>query len=178
MKLMVERGIFFALNTAAVSPSLSTHPNYAPHTPSGQKLAIVLGGMRETMRLINKYKPKLVHNVDSVLMTVENARNHRDREKWVSSQMFGNFETLKAMTSTAGELMALSGKRGTYQEGKLGAIQPGAYADIILVDGNPLEDISCLGANEKWLDRAPRQTVGHKTIPFIMKDGKAYKNEL
>jgi len=44
-------------------------------------------------------------------------------------------------------------------------IKEGAYADILLVDGNPLEDLSVLGDDGKHLS-------------LIMKDGRIYKNEL
>ena len=178
MKLLVENGVFLSMNMSAVSPDISTVPNYAPGTPSGKKLAIVLKEIPETVALIKKYKPKLVHNVDSVLVPFEQARGQRDHEKWIFAKTFGNFATLKAMTSTGGELCALAGKRGTYQDGKIGVIEPGAYADIILVDGNPLEDLACLGAHEKLFPNPPRKNAGHKTIPFIMKDGEVYKNAL
>ena len=49
--------------------------------------------------------------------------------------------------------------------------------DILLVDGNPLEDLSMLGANPKWFDAEPRER-GIETIRLIMKDGKIYKNTL
>ena len=176
MKLLVEKGVFLSMNMSAVSPDISTI--YAPGTPSGKKLAIVLKEIPETVALIKKYKPKLVHNVDSSLVPLEQARGQRDHEKWIFAKTFGNFETLKSMTSMGGELCALAGKRGTYQDGKIGVIEPGAYADIILVDGNPLEDLACLGAHEKLFPNPPRKIAGHKTIPFIMKDGKVYKNTL
>jgi len=35
-------------------------------------------------------------------------------------------------------------------------IQAGAYADIIAVNGNPLEDMTVIGANPKWLDAGLR----------------------
>jgi imidazolonepropionase-like amidohydrolase len=178
MKMLVEKGVFLSMNMSAVSPDISTVPNYAPGTPSGKKLAIVLKEIPNTIELIKKYKPKLVHNVDSVLIPIKQARGQRDHEKWIFAKTFGNFETLKTMTSTGGELCALAGKRGTYQDGKIGVIEPGAYADILLVDGNPLEDLACLGAHEKLFPDPPRQDPGHKTIPFIMKDGKVYKNTL
>ena len=177
MKLLVQRDAFLVLNTAGFSPSQFLHPNLAPGTPSGKKLRQLLADTKNLAPLIKKYKPKVVHSVDTVLATVEQARSHRDHEKWMFANMFGNFEALKSMTSTAGELMALSGKRNPYQDGKLGVIKPGAYADILVVDGNPLEDLSVLGANEKYLDAKPRE-ASHKTIRLIMKDGKVYKNTL
>jgi hypothetical protein len=45
-----------------------------------------------------------------------------------------------------------------------------------VVDGNPLEDITVIGANEKWLDGPIRD--GIDTMRIIMKDGKIYKNTL
>lgn len=52
----------------------------------------------------------------------------------------------------------------------------GAYADLLLVDGNPLEDITVIGGNEKWFDAEPR--VGINTMRVIMKDGVIYKDTL
>lgn len=71
-------------------------------------------------------------------------------------------EILRQATSGNAELMALSGKRNPYP-GKLGVIDEGAYADILLIDGNPLKDIKIL-------------TDAEKNIVLIMKDGVIYKN--
>lgn len=55
--------------------------------------------------------------------------------------------------------------RNPYPEGKVGVIQHGAYADLLVMDGNPLEDISVL-------------TRPEENLRIIMKDGKIYKNTL
>ncbi|MCP4259962.1 MAG: hypothetical protein GY774_20975 [Planctomycetes bacterium] len=57
-------------------------------------------------------------------------------------------------------------------------IEKGAYADIILVDGNPLEHLSVIGAPPKMFGVDPRPTASADTIPLVMKDGKIYKNTL
>ena len=91
-------------------------------------------------------------------------------------ESFGNFKTLKAMTGDNARLMAFSGKNNPYP-GKLGVIEKGAYADIILVDGNPLEDLKLLGATfDMWAP--PRGERSIKTIPFVMKDGVIHKNTI
>ena len=51
------------------------------------------------------------------------------------------------------------------REGQIGIIAPGAYADIILVDGDPLKDLSLL-------------TGQGKHIPAIIKGGRFYKNKI
>jgi imidazolonepropionase-like amidohydrolase len=52
-------------------------------------------------------------------------------------------EVLIMATSANAQLLAMSGKRNPYP-GKLGVVEEGAYADLLLVDGNPLERIELL----------------------------------
>ena len=78
---------------------------------------------------------------------------------------FTPYEALKMATSTNAELLALCGPRNPYPEGALGVIQAGAYADMILVDGNPLENLDLVADAEKH-------------FVMIMKDGVIYKNTL
>ena len=73
-------------------------------------------------------------------------------------------EALKMATADNGELIALSGFINPYP-GKLGVVEQGALADLLLVDGNPLENINLIA------DPA-------KNFKIIMKDGKVYKNTL
>lgn len=53
----------------------------------------------------------------------------------------------------------------------------GVYADILLVDANPLQDPSVIGTNEKWFD-APQPRGSLATILIIMKYGVIYKNTI
>ena len=71
---------------------------------------------------------------------------------------------LAMATGTNAELLALSGKRNPYP-GKLGVVEQGALADLLLVDGNPLENINLIA------DPA-------NNFKIIMKDGNIYKNTL
>lgn len=77
-------------------------------------------------------------------------------------QWFSNAEILKMVTHDNAQLLQLSGLRSPYP-GKLGVIEVGALADVILVDGDPLADLSVIAnPSEKF--------------KVIMKDGKLYKN--
>ena len=78
---------------------------------------------------------------------------------------YSPFEVLKIGTSQNAELLELSGPRHPYQEGKLGVIAEGAYADLILVDGNPLDNLDLVADPDK-------------NFNLIMKDGVIYKNTL
>jgi imidazolonepropionase-like amidohydrolase len=73
-------------------------------------------------------------------------------------------EILAMATSVNGELLRLSGPRNPYP-GRLGLVEEGALADLLLVDGNPLDDISLIA------DPA-------RNFKIIMKDGVIYKNTL
>ena len=69
--------------------------------------------------------------------------NQQCREFTIRSEVFTPLELLRQATSINAELMM--------QEGKLGCIAPGAYADLLVVDGDPLKDISLLAADGKNL---------------------------
>ncbi|WP_242499267.1 hypothetical protein [Flavobacterium sp. 140616W15] len=81
------------------------------------------------------------------------------------TRWYTSYEILKMATSTNAELLRMSGKRDPYQNGKLGEITEGAYADIILVNGNPLENIKLVEDPEN-------------NFLIIIKDGVIYKNTL
>jgi imidazolonepropionase-like amidohydrolase len=78
---------------------------------------------------------------------------------------FTPYEVMKMATSVNAELLELSGPRHPYQAGALGVIEQGAYADLILVDGNPLENINLIADPNENFD-------------LIMKDGQIFKNDI
>ena len=119
----------------------------------------------------------MVFNTDVVLSDLATARAVRDNSMYLHAEWFGNLEALKAMTSVPGELAQLTGKANPYP-GKLGVIEEGAYADILLVEGNPLEDITVLGARSQVFDIEDPRGESIETIRLIMKDGKVFKNTL
>jgi imidazolonepropionase-like amidohydrolase len=81
------------------------------------------------------------------------------------AQIYSNTEVLKIVTSGNCELFARSGDRNPYKAAKLGVIQEGAWADMLLVDGDPVKDIDVLKDPER-------------NLVVIIKDGKVHKNTL
>jgi imidazolonepropionase-like amidohydrolase len=78
------------------------------------------------------------------------------------TRWFTPAEVLRMATSTNGELLALSGLRSPYR-GKLGVVEEGALADLLLVDGDPIANIRLLEDPER-------------NLRVIMKDGRIHKN--
>jgi imidazolonepropionase-like amidohydrolase len=112
--------------------------------------------------LAKKYKLKMALGTD-ILFSAAGAARQGDvlvtMNRWYSAP-----EVLAMATGTNGELLKLSGPRDPYP-GKLGVVEEGALADLLLVEGNPLENI-------RLIEDPARNFV------VIMKDGVVYKNLL
>ncbi|WNC73620.1 amidohydrolase family protein [Thalassotalea psychrophila] len=76
-----------------------------------------------------------------------------------------NAEALISATGNANKLIGEMGPNNPYADGPTGVIKEGAYADLLLVDGDPIADIKVM-------------TTPDETFDVIMKDGVIYKNEL
>ncbi|MGI9354448.1 MAG: metal-dependent hydrolase family protein, partial [Rhizobiaceae bacterium] len=156
LKRMADEGIW-----------LSTQPFTVCNEPqlnevSNAKLAVVCKGTEFVYETIKKFpKLKVTYGTD-IFNDPENIENEI---KWMDrlSKWHSPGDILIMATGTAGELLKLSGLRDPYP-GALGAVQEGALADLLLVDGNPLEDVKVVGEL--------------KNLRIIIKDGKVYKNTL
>ena len=128
-----------------------------------EKARIVLDNIDENLRLIRKYDVEITFNVDAFgdygIWESVNVAEFTERQKY-----FSNHEILRQVTSVTADLLAMSGRRNPYP-GQLGVIEPGAYADLLIVAGNPLEDAALLADP-------------HQNILLIVKDGRIYKNAL
>ena len=159
LERMAKEGVF-----------LSTQPFTVCHEPqlddfSNSKLTQVCEGTERVYKLIKDIPNlKVTYGTDMFFLPREEAANQiRQMERL--ADWFKPVEILRMATSTAGELLALSGKmRNPYQEGSLGTVSEGGYADLLLVEGNPLEDLDVVTNTDN--------------IKIIMKDGKIYKNTI
>jgi len=175
MQRIAAEGAFVAPQMWGISPDLARNPLIPP-----EKVEMVraLGEQFSDFgRNLLKHGVKVVFASDYV-GAFEDAQRARRYEIWWRTQTFdSNYEVLKQLTSTGGELLALSGPRNPYKDGPLGVIEEGAYADLLLVDGNPLEDITVIGGTNAWFDADPEFKL-IPTIHLVMKDGKIYRNEI
>lgn len=177
-KVMEEKGAYITTNTHAFSPYLGEIEAIKSSPASARKAETAQAAFGSYVENVKKYQPKFGFHSDCV-GGVESCIQQTDHEIYLVSKFFGNHFALKALTSVNGEIVKLSGEvLDPYFEGKLGIVEEGAYADLLLVDGNPLEDITVIGGNEKWFDAPLRPIDGIETMRIIMKDGKIYKNTL
>lgn len=127
-----------------------------------EKRKSVLEGQKKLWPLAKKLGVKLAWGTDFLF---EPQLNKEQNEYILKLQpWFSNAEILKMVTHDNGELLQLSGLRNPYP-GKIGVIEEGALADVLLVDGNPIEDLSVI-------------TKPDKNFLVIVKDGKIYKNNI
>jgi imidazolonepropionase-like amidohydrolase len=156
-KLMAEKNIW--LSTQPFPPEMANA--FPPGSTQRAKFTEVLTGMDNTYRLARRHKLKTAFGTDVLFSP---ALAQRQGELLVKlTTWYRPVEVLKMATSTNAELLALSGKRNPYP-GKLGVVEEGALADLLLVDGNPLEKIELIADPTNFV--------------VIVKDGKIHKNAL
>ncbi|MGP3712595.1 amidohydrolase family protein [Brucella sp. RRSP16] len=119
-------------------------------------------GTVRAIELGRKYKVKMALGTDILFNPKGTATQGRQLAKF--ARWYDNAEVLRMLTSGNADLVALSGPRNPYPA-KLGRIEAGAYADILVLEGNPLDDISLIADPDR-------------TMKLIMKDGRIHKNTL
>lgn len=155
MELIAQKDVWLSMQP------FTLNDNTFPTKEQQAKHEMVTEGTDNTYRLAKKYKVKLAWGTDLLFNPANTKNQNKDIGKLQA--WFSNFEILKMITHDNAQLLALSGIRNPYP-GKLGVIEEGAWADILLINGNPLEDVTLLENPED-------------NIPFIMKGGKIYKNQ-
>jgi imidazolonepropionase-like amidohydrolase len=157
-KLMAEKGIWLSMQPLPEGLRLGFPVGSIQRIKADQ----VWPGIAKTYELAKKYKIKTAWGTDvlfSRALAQQQGAILASLTRWYTPA-----EALAMGTSINAELLELSGKRNPYP-GKLGVVEQGALADLLLVDGNPLENIQLIA------DPA-------KNFVIIMKDGKIYKNTL
>ena len=123
----------------------------------------VAKGTERAYALAKQYQIKTGWGTD-ILFSAKNLEHHARQLAKLTPRFYEPLELLGIATGQNGELVALSGPRNPYPA-SLGVIAPGAYADILIADGDPTVNLDFL-------------TEPDANLRIIMKDGRIYKNTL
>lgn len=155
MQLLKEKGAFLVPQSYWADIPLQFSSN-------ARKFKLVKEGALNEMTLAKKYGVKVAFGTDvfgKIGIETDALKEFTSRLRW-----YKPVEILRQATSLNAELFAQTGKLNPYPA-PLGVIKEGAYADLLIYDGNPLEKLEIVTKPEEHL-------------MFIMKDGKVYKNNL
>ena len=157
-KIMADKGIWWSMQ-----PFTDDGPSaFAEGSPNRIKQLTMFAGTDTAYALAKKHKIRTAWGTDILFDAEEAARQGALLARMV--KWYTPAEALQIATYNNAQLLALSGPRSPYPE-RLGVIEAGALADLLLVDGDPTKDLTLVA------DAA-------RNFLVIMKDGKIYKNTL
>lgn len=157
-KLMADTDTWWSLQPFLADEMATQQPDAAGQA----RAAEVRAGTDNAYRLARKFGVKVAFGTDILFDSALAARQGSQLQ--TMTRWYTPAEVLKMATADNAALLALSDRRNPYP-GKLGIVEAGALADLLLVDGDPVADISLLS------DPA-------KNLLVIMKDGRIIKNTL
>jgi len=156
-KLSAQAGVWWSMQPFLDDEDATPFP---PDSANRKKQLEMTSGTDTAYRLAKKYGIKLAWGTDSLFDPALATRQGKQLVKM--QRWFTAAQALRMATHDNAELLALAGPRNPYP-GRLGVIEEGALADLLVVDGNPLENLALLATPEK-------------SLLVIMKDGRVYKN--
>ncbi len=156
-RVMAEKGVWLSFQPFTDDSGAA---NLGPANQA--RLRLVIAGTESTIALARKYKVKMAFGTDILFSAAKASQQGAELTKLL--KWYAAPELLVMATGTNAQLLKLSGPRDPYP-GKLGVVEEGALADLLLIDGDPL-------ANLKLIEDPA------KNLLVIMKDGVIYKNGL
>ncbi|WNZ25045.1 amidohydrolase family protein [Leptolyngbya sp. NK1-12] len=158
-RMIAENGVWLSMQPFLDDEDANPKPE---GSESRAKQLLVAEGTDRAYNLAKQYNIKTAWGTDTLFSPQGATRQGAKLAKMV--RWYTPAEVLRMATSTNATLLALSGPRNPYP-GKLGVVEEGALADLLLVNGNPLENIRLI------------ENPGTNFL-VIMKDGVIYQNLL
>ncbi|WP_069267200.1 metal-dependent hydrolase family protein [Paraburkholderia nodosa] len=151
--LMAEHGAYAVPTLVAYEALHLEGERYGLPPESAAKIDIVREAGLQSLEIFKRAGVKMGFGTDLL------GPSHRMQsdEFTIRAQVLTPGEIISSATTIGAEILGMTGK--------LGRLAPGAYADVLVVDGDPLRDLSCLGGQGDH-------------IPLVMKGGHVEFNEL
>ena len=152
-KLMAEKGMFLIANLVAYYAMRERAAEFGMIAEMLEKNDLVIDGGLRSLEICKRAGVPVAYGTDLLgQLQVDQCREFELR-----SQVLSPIEIIRSAT--------LIGARVIRREGELGCLKPGAYADLIVVEGDPLKDLSVL--------QKPKTHLA-----AIVKGGRFHKNTL
>lgn len=158
VRMMRDEGVWWSLQPFLQDEDSNVYPDPARRASQKQ----VAEGTVQAYALAQKYGIKTGWGTDMLFNPKNTGSQGRQLAKL--TRFYDPLKLLGQATGINGDLLALSGARNPYP-GVVGRIAPKAWADLLVVDGNPSTGLDFLADPEK-------------NLKLVMKDGKIYKNTL
>lgn len=166
MQLLADNDVWLSIQPFSIGSDPWDIEPYPPEdSDRNEKLGVVCNGTAKAYALAKKYGVRTAFGTDLLWSRGQCALQTAYVVKLAQLYDHSPFEALRMVTALNGELLALSGPRNPYPRGRLGVIEEGALADLLLIDGNPLRNLALL-------------KEFNQNIKLIVKDGKVFKNTL
>ena len=152
-KLMAEKGMFMVANLVAYYAMKERAAEYGMTSDMLAKNDLVIDGGLRSLEICKRAGVPVGYGTDLLgALQVE-----QSREFTIRSEVMSPIEIIRAATTIGAKIVR--------QEGKIGTLKAGAYADLLLIDGDPLKNLGVLQEQGKYL-------------AAIMKGGKFHKKTL
>jgi imidazolonepropionase-like amidohydrolase len=152
-KLMAEKGMYLVANLVTYFEMKKRAAEYGMNSDMLAKNDIVIEGALRSLEICKRHGVKVAYGTD----LLGQLQTEQSQEFTIRAQVQKPIEIIRAATTIGAEVVRM--------EGKLGCLKPGAFADLLVVDGNPLKDLKVLQGQGKHLFA-------------IMKGGRFHKNLL
>lgn len=152
-KAVAAKGAFVVPTLATIWALLEDGAKLGLPPVSQEKLRQVSGGALQGLQVMQRNRLKIGFGTD----LLGSQQDRQGTEFALRAQVFSPLEILQQATSINAELLQMGGE--------IGRVAAGYVADLIVVDGDPLDDIACLGR-------------GGANLPVILQGGRFHKREL
>ncbi len=152
-KLMAEKGMFLVANLVAYFEMKKRAAEYGMNSDMLAKNDMVIEGGLKSLEICKRNGVPVAYGSD----LLGQLQDEQSQEFLLRARVLDPIDIIRSATTIGAKLLRM--------EGKLGCLKPGAFADIIVVNGDPLKDLKLF------------QEQG-RHIPVIMKGGRFHKRTL
>jgi imidazolonepropionase-like amidohydrolase len=152
-KLMADKGMFLVANLVTYFEMKRRAAEYGMSSDMLAKNDLVIDGALKSLEICKRHGIPVAYGTD-LLGQLQMAQSE---EFTLRARVLSPAEIIRSATTIGAQVVRM--------EGKLGCLKAGAFADLLVVDGNPLKDLALLGDQGKHLS-------------LIMKAGALHKNRL